>query len=52
MPYRVRKSGNGYVVQVQKGGKWRVKKRYSSKAAAERYKRALYANVPHAKRRK
>jgi len=49
MPYSVRKRGTKYVV-VSDAGK--VKGTHTSKAKANRQLRALYANVPDAKRKK
>ena len=48
MPYRVIKQGKYYRVQVKRGSRWVLKsnKKYKSKSAAEKYKRALYANEP------
>ncbi len=41
MPYKI--SGNA--VYVKKGGKWKLLKRYTSRAKALAYFRALKANV-------
>ena len=50
MPYSVRKRGKKYVVVNKDTGK--VKGTHPSKAKANRQLRALYANVPDAKRKK
>lgn len=47
MPYGVRRSGSQYVV-VDDNGK--VVGRHPTRSAAERQRRALYANVPDAKK--
>lgn len=50
MPYSVRKRGKQYMVVNKRTGK--VKGTHSSKAKANRQLRALYANVPHAKKKR
>lgn len=47
MPYAVSRSGSQYVVTDDNG---KVVGRHSTRAAAERQRRALYANVPDAKK--
>jgi hypothetical protein len=44
MPYRINPE-NKKEVQVKRGGKWVLKKRFSSAGQAEAYKRALKLNV-------
>lgn len=50
MPYKVRKVGDKYKVQTAETG--RTVGTHDTKAAAERQLRALYANVPEARRRR
>jgi hypothetical protein len=46
MPYRVFKEKSGYFVKVKRGGKWVKKnKKPLTKAKAQAYQRALYANT-------
>jgi len=50
MPYAIRKRGNKWVVVNKETGK--VKGTHSTREKAVRHLRALYANVPEARRKK
>jgi len=50
MPYAIRKRGSKWVVINKETGK--VKGKHSTRAKALRHLRALYANVPEARRKK
>lgn len=49
MPYKLSKDGKA--VMEYEGGRWRVKKKYRTKAEAKKFLAALYFNVTRKERR-